>query len=371
MAERLPADEIYALTERGKEELQNAATSCSVRELELLVLLDGVTGVRRLAAAAKSTPADQVPALLEQLVKAGLAHRAAGSDAGPGYSYFGGTGMLQQAAKEAEAGTADLKKKGYYVSIARRAARPRVPATGAAPHVLIVEDDAVLAKMLGHLMTLEGFAPRNAARRAQIDAELAASPAPALVLLDVVLPDADGFEILEGMKRDPARRDIPVIVVTARTTREDVMRGLAGGADGYITKPIAYEALASGVKSVLGLGAPAGGEAGPGDVPRGPDDTLGELRKEYRKGLALKLGRMESLARTLAAGLPRRAEFEELQRMAHGMTGAAPTFGLPEVGAAARSLEQALIELGASPQGDAGKARERLAALLKLARALR
>ena len=59
-----PPDEIYALTERGKGELQNAATACSPQELELLVLLDGVTGVRALAPLAKSTPAAGIPALL-------------------------------------------------------------------------------------------------------------------------------------------------------------------------------------------------------------------------------------------------------------------------------------------------------------------
>lgn len=366
-----PPDEIFALTQRGKDELQSAATACSPQELELLVLLDGVTGVRKVAALAKSTPADKVSVLLERLVKAGFAEKAGAQSAGLGYSFFGGGERLLSASKEVDAGTADLKKKGYYVSIARRAARSRAPAAGVVPTVLIVEDDPVLARMLGHLMTLEGFTPRIAARSAEIEAALGDQTPPALVLLDVVLPDADGFEILERMKKDPARQAIPVILVTGRTTREGVMRGLAGGADGYITKPISYEVLANGVKSVLGLGAPVTDAEGAGAQDLSADNTLTELRREYRNGLALKVGRVEALARTLAPGLPKRAEYEELRRLAHSMAGAAPTFGLPDVGAAARALEEALNQLGAAPQDDPANAKALVAALRSAANAAR
>jgi len=371
MPERKPPDEVFTLTDRGRQELQGASTSCSPHELELLVLIDGRTGARALASRAKATPADRVPALLERLVKAGLAERAVAQSEGLGYSFFSGGERLVSVAKEADDGTADLQRKGYYVSIARRGARERAPADGVTPVVLIVDDDAVLAKMLGHLMTLEGFAPRIAFRAAEVEAELARKPPPHLVLLDVVLPDADGFDILERIRKDPARRDIPVILVTGRTTRESVMRGLAAGADGYITKPIQYEALALGVKSVLGLGEPDEADGRGAIASLEGDDTLTELSKEYRNGLALKLGRMEQLAKGLAPGLPRRAEFEELRRLAHTMAGTAPTFGLPEVGAAAKLLDEALGALGEAPQGDPSAARKRLSALRTAANAAR
>lgn len=346
------ADEVYALTERGKGELQGGATSCAPRELEVLVLVDGVLGAGTLAARARHVPAGEVPKVLQRLVQLGLIEKA-GAGAGAGYSFIGGGELLSSASKEADAGTADLQRQGYYVSIARRAAKVRPPAAGSARSVLIVEDDPVLARMLGHLMTLDGFAPRVAFRSAEIATELARSPPPDLVLLDVVLPDVDGFEVLAGMKRDPARRDIPVIMVTGRTTREGVMRGLAGGADGYVTKPIQYEALANGVKSVLGLGeAPA---ATPEEI--GADDTLGELRREYRRGLQAKMTHVEALAKA--------GRHEELRRMAHSMAGSAPTFGLPEVGAAAKALEEALIA------GDADKSRRLIGALRTAANAAR
>jgi two-component system OmpR family response regulator len=352
------AEETYALTERGKSELQNGATSCTPRELEILVLIDGLSAARSLAARAKSVPQAELPGVLQRLVKLGLVQKADGAAAaGLGYSFIGGGELLASASKEADAGTADLQRKGYYVSIARRAARK--PALGAKPLVLIVEDDPVLARMLGHLMTLEGFATRTAFRGAEIAAELGRRPPPDVVLLDVVLPDADGFELLQKMKQDPVQRGIPVIMVTGRTTREGVMRGLAGGADGYITKPIQYEALANGVKSVLGLGAGGEEPTAASAEEIGADDTLSELRKEYRRGLQVKMARIEALARTLAPGLP----FEELQRMAHSMAGAAPTFGLPQVGAAAKALEEALMAR------DVGKARSLVGALRTAANA--
>ena len=189
------------------------------------------------------------------------------------------------------------------------------------------------------------------------------------MLLDVVLPDADGFDILARLRQDPARRDLPIILVTGHTTREGVMRGLAGGADGYITKPIQYEALANGVKSVLGLGE-AAKDAAPAASTL-PDDTLTELRKEYRNGLPLKLGRIESLAKALAPGLPKRTEYEELRRLAHSMAGAAPSFGLEAVGAAAKQLESALNELGEAPQGDVARAKSLVGALRTAANAAR
>lgn len=327
------AEEVYALTERGKGELQGGATSCAPRELEILVLVDGKAGAAALAARAKSVPAAEVPKVLQRLVQLGLIEKA-GADSGKGYSFFGGGELLPSAAREADAGTVDLQRKGYYVSIARRAAQARAPAAGARLCVLIVEDDPVLAKMLGHLMALEGYTPRVAFRSGEIAAELERQPPPDLVLLDVVLPDADGFEVLARIKGSERLRAIPVIMVTGRTTREGVMRGLAGGADGYVTKPIQYEALANGVRAVLGLGAAGAAPAATAEA-LGADDTLNELRREYRRGLQVKMARIEALSKA--------GELDELRRMAHSMAGAAPTFGLGQVGAAAKALEEALL----------------------------
>jgi DNA-binding response OmpR family regulator len=74
-----------------------------------------------------------------------------------------------------------------------------------------------------------------------------------MVLLDVTLPDTNGFDILARMRQHPQLKSIPVIMLTGRANREDVMRGLAGGADGYITKPFDRDVLLTGIRAVLGL----------------------------------------------------------------------------------------------------------------------
>ena len=78
-------------------------------------------------------------------------------------------------------------------------------------------------------------------------------PPPDLILLDVQLPDANGFDILAKMRQHPVLKSMPVIMLTAEATREAVLRGLQGGADGYVTKPFEPDMLITAVKAVLGL----------------------------------------------------------------------------------------------------------------------
>ena len=74
---------------------------------------------------------------------------------------------------------------------------------------------------------------------------------PALILLDIMLPDEDGIHILKKIRSTMAYRDIPVIMVTAKTTEIDAVKGLDMGADDYITKPFGVMELISRVKAVL------------------------------------------------------------------------------------------------------------------------
>src|SRR5699024_8433403 len=74
---------------------------------------------------------------------------------------------------------------------------------------------------------------------------------PELVILDVMLPDEDGYAILSRLREDAATRTIPVIMVTAKTSEIDVVRGLDHGADDYISKPFGVLEFISRVKAVL------------------------------------------------------------------------------------------------------------------------
>src|SRR5438034_689980 len=121
---------------------------------------------------------------------------------------------------ESDAGVSSLKENGYYVRIARRAATPRALAAGEKIHVVVVEDDAQVGKLLRMMLSMEGLVPRLASTRDEILAALRQTPKPDLVLLDVMLPDIDGFEVLARIRQHDAFNSVLVIMLTARTTRE-------------------------------------------------------------------------------------------------------------------------------------------------------
>ena len=259
-------EDVFALTVVGSDQLRGAETTLSPNELRLLVRIDGVsTVIDILKGIQKDEKAASADAVIE--IFRGLLHKnlidpvnktkgAATDDVdffADGLSLDPPTEALRAATGEAAAGISTLQQQGYYVRIARRPTAERELAQGERLSVLIVEDEPHLGKLLRQFLAIEGFVPRVATKRDEIVAELRRSPPPDLVLLDVKLPDADGFDILLRMRQHPALNKIPVIMLTGRATREAVLQGLAGGADGYITKPFEVEVLVKAVKAVLGL----------------------------------------------------------------------------------------------------------------------
>jgi DNA-binding response OmpR family regulator len=149
-----------------------------------------------------------------------------------------------------------LQKKGYYVRIARRPAQSRERKEGWQPTILVVDDDPDLQKLIGTFFKMEGFNPRAAFKRADIPDALRQLPVADLILLDVQLPDGDGFHILAQMRLHPGLKAMPIIMLTAEATREAVLKGLRAGADGYVTKPFEPDSVVTAVKVVLGLSGP-------------------------------------------------------------------------------------------------------------------
>lgn len=250
--------EVFLTTEKGNRELMSAGTSLSVVELQLLVMVDGFSNVGEIARHAPGISREELNAGLRNLVDSKLIVSAADArSTGMGYSaigvpsgFFGS--LSNEANPEADAGAAILKRKGYYVRIARRAAdRPEVK-EGWKPTILVVDDDPDLQKLIRTYLMLEGFVVRAAMKRDDIVISLRQAPAPDLALLDVQLPDANGFDILFRMRQHPVLKNMPIIMLTAESTREAVLRGLQGGADGYVTKPFDPDLLVSAVKAVLG-----------------------------------------------------------------------------------------------------------------------
>ena len=119
-----------------------------------------------------------------------------------------------------------LRQKGYFVRIARRAADAPKHPEGWQPTILVIDDDIDLQKLMRTYFVLEGFKVRAALKRDDIVIAMRLQPAPDLVLLDVHLGDADGFDILARMRQHPVLKLMPVIMLTAEATREAVLKGL-------------------------------------------------------------------------------------------------------------------------------------------------
>src|SRR5258706_5194310 len=244
---RIDPKAVYALSARGRSELNAGNTSLTPAQLKLLVLADGKSNVAQIVERAKPLAADAVQDLLDKLVQGGpLA--LAGELSNAGLSIMGFS-----LADESAAGAETLKKEGYFVRIARRAAELRKLGKDERLTVLVVEDDPQLAKLLGMYLRMDNMQTRMASNRDEIATALNQKPAPDLVLLDVVLPDVNGFDVLSRMRGHEAMKKIPVIMCTARATREAVLEGMQRGADGYVTKPFDVDVLLKAVKTVLGL----------------------------------------------------------------------------------------------------------------------
>lgn len=102
--------------------------------------------------------------------------------------------------------------------------------------ILIVEDEESLLKLESILLTSKGYAV-NGVTNGQAALDAIASEKPDLVLLDIMLPEMDGFEVCRRIKGNPKTAHIPVVMLTAKKTAEDMARGEVVGADRYITKP--------------------------------------------------------------------------------------------------------------------------------------
>ena len=256
--------DVFALTEAGTAEIRGGATQLPAEALALMVLLDTQATVGDLEQKLPHIPSETLRNLLRSLMSAGLVRAAtiAETDGLDFSAYFATTrdnpelsdGTKASADREAENGAPQLARTGFYVSIARRALKPRTPG-GARWSALVIEDDPDVSTLVSRLLAQEGFDVAVAVTRGEVVAQLRKLPAPDVAILDVNLPDANGFDILQRMKTHATLKTVAVIMLTADAKRESVMRGLAGGADGYITKPFERSALIGGVKAVLGIAA--------------------------------------------------------------------------------------------------------------------
>ncbi|WP_434516030.1 response regulator transcription factor [Dechloromonas sp. ARDL1] len=118
--------------------------------------------------------------------------------------------------------------------------------------ILIVDDEPNIVISLEFLMKKEGFEVAVA-----VDGEEALAKVdsfrPDLVLLDVMMPKKSGFEVCEALRADPEKAGLQVVMLTAKGRETEVAKGLAIGADAYVTKPFSTKDLVVKVKGMLGM----------------------------------------------------------------------------------------------------------------------
>jgi DNA-binding response OmpR family regulator len=124
----------------------------------------------------------------------------------------------------------------------------------ASQRLLIVEDDVHMAYLLGYLAEKERFAVEHIADGREAVLRIDRGDAVDLVLLDVMLPYTDGFELLARLRAHAAWQKTPVIILTSRTREHDAVRALSLGADDYLTKPFSPAELIARIRRRIGPG---------------------------------------------------------------------------------------------------------------------
>jgi DNA-binding response OmpR family regulator len=153
--------------------------------------------------------------------------------------------------------------------------------------VLLIEDDTRVRRVLRLALQDEGYDVREAADGEQ-GLEALAQEEPDIVLLDLMLPGADGFSVCRSIRHDSR---VPVIIVTARADSHDVVAGLEAGADDYVTKPLVAKELSARIRALLRRVEPATDRR-----PRRVD--VGDLSIGLDDGVVTRDGEPVALTRT-------------------------------------------------------------------------
>ena len=257
----------YRRTAAGDDALRSVDTAIPVDYRRILCVVEGDTHVNVIRGRLRRYRDSLIDAWLAELEELGFIEAARSSaaydlDFQPLAENAASTGdliefpdELQQIADEAKAAGEALHGKGAYLATERLQNREPLAKEPSQITVLLVEDDPDQAALADLRISMAGYRVRLARNRRETLHDLAAQEPADVVLLDVMLPDGNGFEILAGMRRHARFALVPVIMLTALNSAEDIRRGLDLGADGYMTKPYSKDLLADTIRQVLRLAA--------------------------------------------------------------------------------------------------------------------
>ena len=116
--------------------------------------------------------------------------------------------------------------------------------------VLIIEDEADAAELFAEMMRVSGLRVLKTSSSTPA-LSLIATEKPDIIILDIMMPDVSGLDILRQMRRDPGLAKIPVVVVSAKSMPADIRIGMEAGASTYLTKPVGFLELKEAVEQAL------------------------------------------------------------------------------------------------------------------------
>jgi two-component system OmpR family response regulator len=160
---------------------------------------------------------------------------------------------LARLREESESAGTALARTGAYVAADRVSLRPAGHKAPSDTVVLIVEDDPDQLALADLRVSMAGYKVRVAKSVNTYLQSMLDEGAPDLLLLDVMLPDGNGFDVLAKIRRHPVLCSLPVVLLTAKDEAGDIGKGLLLGADGYVTKPYTKNILTDVIRRVLKL----------------------------------------------------------------------------------------------------------------------
>ena len=182
--------------------------------------------------------------------------------------------------------------------------------------ILIVEDEEPIARLVSEAMKRHGYTC-NIAYDGDEALNAAFELIPDMIILDVMLPRLDGFEVARRLKNDRSTKDIPIIMLTARREEEDVLAGFSAGASDYVRKPFSVSELAARVGILIKRSSPV---RTPDKMRVGPIEIDVVSEDVFSDGKPIDLSATEyRLLESLAAAEGRTVSRDELLRRVWGM----------------------------------------------------
>lgn len=255
---------VYIQTAKGREELAASSGHLGPNLRALLGMFDGKATVEDLLKKLGKVSLDQFLAARDKLIAGGFIDVSQNQreQADLDFATLMGRPVKEPTLpqrREAEqttiSGMRRLRQSGYFVNILSRPDGPIAPRSGDVYSVLILDGDRSNVLVMARALALARFDVRSASSAADIMAELG-KPPPDVIVMDLILPELVGLEVLAKTREHTQLRRVPVIVVTAEAAQDDVISALVYGANGYMTKPVKPEALLDAVKTILGVADP-------------------------------------------------------------------------------------------------------------------